>query len=80
MKEASSVGGVSATLDQQLAGRRQAEPPGPPLDERRVGLGLERRDLLGDGRLRVRERLGRGRERPAVGDLPEDPQTVDVQH
>ncbi len=44
------------------------------------GLGLERGDLLGDGRLRVGERLGRRRERAAVGDLLEDLQPGDVKH
>ena len=48
------------------------------LEQRHPGFGLERRDLLGDRRLRVGQRLGGGRERAAVGDLPQDPQTGDI--
>ena len=38
-------------------------------EQRRAGLGLEPRDRLGDGRLRVVERIGRRRERSALDDL-----------
>ena len=41
---------------------------------------LERGDLLGHGGLRVGERVGRRRQRPAVGDLFEDSQATDVEH
>ena len=44
------------------------------------GFGLERRDLLGDRRLRVGERLGGAGERAAVGDLLQDPQATHVKH
>ena len=67
-------------LDEQLAGRGQPQAARPPLDQRRLGLGLQRRDLLGDGRLRVRQRLGGRRERPAVGDFPQDPEAIHVEH
>ena len=58
--------------DQRLPGRRQAHAPGMALQQRQPRLRLQRRDLLGDGRLRVGERLGRRRDRAAVGDLPQN--------
>ena len=53
---------------------------GVALEQHHPGLGLERCDLLGDGGLGVGERLGRGRERAAVGDLAQDPEPADVEH
>ena len=50
------------------------------LDERRAGLALERGDLLRDGGLRERERVGGGGERAVLGDLPEDPHAAHVEH
>ena len=58
----------------------QAHAARQPLDQGHARLGLERRDLLRDRRLRVRQRLGCGGERAVVGDGDEDPQTVDVEH
>ena len=46
----------------------------------RAGLALERGDLLRDGRLRERERLGGGGERAARGDLPQDAHAADIEH
>ena len=66
--------------DQRLAGGRQADAARMALEQRHPGFGLERRDLLGDRRLGVGERLGGGRERAAVGDLLEDLQPADVKH
>ena len=48
--------------------------------EPRPGLALEGGDLLADGRLGVGERLGGGGEGAARRDLPEDPETLDVEH
>ncbi len=47
---------------QRRAGRRQAQPPRQPLDQRRAQLSLERRDLLRDSWLRQVKQLGRARE------------------
>ena len=66
--------------DERLARRGQADPARVALEQRHAGFGLERGDLLGDRRLRVGERVGRGRERAAVGDLVEDLQPGHVKH
>ena len=50
------------------------------LEQRHARFGLERRDLLGDRRLRVGQRLRGRRERATVGDLLEDPQAWHVKH
>ncbi len=66
--------------DERLSGGRQADAARMALEQRHPGFGLERRDLLGDGRLGVGERVGGGRERAAVGDLLEDLQAGHVEH
>jgi hypothetical protein len=59
-------------------GRTNAAPVAVQQD--RAGLSLERRDGLRDRRLRVGERVGRGRERAPPGDFPEHPEAGHVQH
>jgi len=66
--------------DEGAARLRHAHPAGAALDERGARLALERRDLLGDRRLRVGERLGRRREGALRGDLAEDSEALDVEH
>ena len=65
-------------LQQHLAGRREPHPSRQPLEQRDPGLGLQRRDLLRDGRLGVGESVGGRRERTAVGNLDQDAKSVDV--
>ncbi len=65
-------------FEQHLAGRREAHAAGQPLDQRDPRLGLERRDLLRDGRLRVGQRVGGRREGAAARDLDQDSQTVQL--
>jgi len=50
------------------------------LHERRAGLALERGDLLRDGGLRERQRLGRRGERAAHRDLAEGGEELEVEH
>src|SRR5919108_90658 len=64
----------------RLAGLGQADAARAALDEHGAGLALERRDLLRDGGLGERERLGGGRERAAQGDLPEHSHAAYVEH
>ena len=66
--------------DERVARVGQADAAHAALDERGAGLALERRDLLRDGGLRERQRLGGGRERAVLGDLAEDPHAADVEH
>ena len=58
--------------DEHLARRRQADAAWMALEQDHAGFGLERRDLLGDGRLGVGELHRRGRQGAPVGDLRED--------
>ena len=66
--------------EQQRAdlGRRGAA--GAAVQQADAELALERGDLLGDRRLRQRERLGRAGERPAVRDLAKGEQAARVDH
>ena len=50
------------------------------LDELRARLAFERRDLLGDGGLRVGERVGRGGEGAVCRDLAQHAHPADVKH
>ncbi len=52
----------------------------PAFDEGHAGLALQRGDLLGDGRRRIGQRLGRAGQRTATGDLTEHLQAAHVQH
>ena len=67
-------------LDERAAGVGQAHAARVALDEAGAGLALERGDLLGDGGLRVGERVGRGGERPALGDLAQHAHAANVEH
>jgi hypothetical protein len=67
-------------LDDRPAGVGQPHTACAALDEPRPGLALERGDLLGDGRLRVGQRLGGGREGAAGRDLAQDPHAADIEH
>ncbi len=65
---------------ERLPGGGQADAARVALKQRHPGFLLERGDLLGDRGLRVVERVGRGRERAAPGDLVEDLQPSDIKH
>ena len=67
-------------LVQPLARARRADAAPVALEQRDPGLGLERRDRLGDGGLRVVEGAGRLREGALREDLPQHPEPLYVQH
>ncbi len=69
--------GVREQQRARLGDRRAARPA---VEQPDAELALERGDLLGDGRLRQRERLGRAREGAAPGDLAEGEQAAWVEH
>jgi hypothetical protein len=58
----------------------QPDPARVAGDERAARLALERGDLLRDGGLRERERLGGGAERAPHGDLSQHAHAADVEH
>ena len=66
--------------DDRLARLGEPHAARAALHERGAGLALERGDLLRDGGLRERQRLGRGGERAADRDLAEHPHAADVKH
>jgi len=80
------LGGLQARKDalgvahERLPRRGQGDPARMALQQRHPGFRLERGDLLGDRGLRVVERVRRGREGAAPGDLVEDLQTRDIKH
>ncbi len=59
------------SVDEEPAGVGQHRSLRDPPDKDHAHLGLERGDLPRDGRLRVSERVGRGRERTVASDLAE---------
>ena len=65
---------------QRVAGLGQLDRARAALDERHPDLALERGDVLADRRLRQRQRVGRGRERAAGGDLGQHSQPAHVEH
>ena len=65
---------------ERAAGLGQVHAARAALDEHGARLALQSGDLLGDRRLCVGERLGRGGERAAQRDLAENPQPLDVEH
>ena len=67
-------------LDERAARLREAHAARAALDELRGGLALERGDLLGDGRLRVGQRVGGGGERSTGCNLAQHAHTADVEH
>ena len=66
--------------DEHAARVGEADAARAALDQRRAGLALERGDLLRDGGLGEGERLGRGGERAALGDLAQDSHSANVKH
>ena len=66
--------------EEPLAGRREAQPAPPSLDQAGPELALERGDLLGDGGLGERQRVGGARERAVLGDRAEREQPPRIQH
>ena len=73
-------GSTSAWATSAPAGLGQVHAARAALDEHGARLALQCGDLLGDRRLRVGERLGRGGERAAHRDLAEDPQPLHIEH
>jgi hypothetical protein len=69
--ELDAVGERRGVLEQPFSGRRAAYAAAAALHQRRAELVFERGDLLGDRRLRQRQRLGGTGERPLPGDLAE---------
>ena len=67
-------------IDQRAAGVGEEDAPAGAVDERGAGRLLERGDLLGDGGLRVRERLGGRGEGAVLGHRLEHPQLLDIEH
>ena len=67
-------------VEQQRAGRRERQAAGPALEQLRAGLALQRGDLLGDGGLRQRQRLGRAREGSQPRDLAEGEHAARIDH
>ena len=68
-------------VDQQgAAGVGEAHRSHATFDEPGARLLAQGGDLLADRRLRERERLGRGRERPVGGDLPQHTEPARIEH
>ena len=65
--------------DERPAGIGQREPPSLALEQHHAGLALQRRELLGDGRRRERQRLGGRGDGAALGELAQDPEALDVE-
>jgi hypothetical protein len=66
--------------EQRLARVGQAGPASGALEQRHAGPALERRHLLGDCRLCVSQRLGRGRQRTQPGHLTKHPEVTKLKH
>ena len=66
--------------DEQPRGGSQGHAPSLALEQRHADLALEGRQVLGDGGGRVAERLGRGGDGAALGELAEHVQAADVEH
>ena len=67
-------------LDQRAARVGQPDAARAALDEHHAGLALQGGDLLGDGRLRVVQRVGGGGERATCGDLAQHAHAANVKH
>ena len=65
---------------QRIAGIGETHATGGPFEQRHARTALERRHLLGDGGLRVGERLGGCRQGAEAGDLAEDLQVPQLEH
>ena len=70
----------AGVLDEQAPGVRQLGPAARAGDERRADLGLERGQVLRDGGLGERQRVGRGGQRAVVGDRAQRAQAPEVVH
>ena len=66
--------------DQDLGGAGEPHAAAVALDDGLADLALERGELLGHGRGREVERVGRGGDRAVLGDLAQDAQPADVDH
>jgi hypothetical protein len=67
-------------LDERLPCVGQPDAAAAAVDEHGPGALLERRDLLGDGRLGVGERVSRGGERAVLGHRAEHAKLLHVEH
>jgi hypothetical protein len=67
-------------VDEHAAGVGQSHAARVALHQRRAGLPLEGRDLLGHRGLRVGEGVGRGRERALRGDLAQHAHATHIKH
>jgi hypothetical protein len=63
-----------------LAGLGEPDAARVALNQHGAGLALERGDLLGDGGLGERQRLGGGGERASHRDLAQHSHAADVEH
>ena len=66
--------------DEQPRGGGEGHAPSLALEQCHPDLALERGQVLGDGGGRVAERLGRGGDRAALGELAQHVQAADVEH
>ena len=67
-------------VDERAARGGQPDAFRAAVEQPDADLALERDDRLRDGRRGVGERLGRGAQRPVVGDRAQHPQATDVEH
>ena len=65
---------------QPAAGLRELHAAADALEQLDPGVALERRELLGDGRRRVGERLGHRGDRAPRRELAQHPEPADVEH
>ena len=66
--------------DEQPRGGGEGHAPSLALEQRDADLALERGEVLGDRGGRVAERLGRGGDGAALGELAQHVQAADVEH
>ena len=67
-------------LEQHPAGRGKGDPVAVPVNERGARLGLQGRQLLGDGRPGVAQRPGGRRDRALGGHSPQHDEFADIEH
>ena len=80
VRELEPLGDDVGVREQLLARGRDLQLAAPALQQAGAGLPLERGDLLGDRRLRERQRLARARERAVQRDFAEGQHAAWVQH
>jgi hypothetical protein len=66
--------------DEQVSGGGEDDAPPLALEERDPDLALERGEVLGDRGRRVPERVGRGGDGAALGELAQHVESADVEH